>query len=239
MVKNGLTPCVTSFICKTSCQLVDTQANSLRYNTKMSPSAYKLFYQRNLPHYQPAGATLFITFRLAGSLPIRLIKSLNEEMKRQESELSKITDTDLRKESVYIAQKKVFGKWDMALDVMEESPKWLANPEIAQLIVNSIHYRDGKEYILDAYCIMPNHVHLVFTPMEQDGHYISISEIMHSLKGYTARYANQILGRQGDFWHHESYDHVIRDHKEYERVVNYVLENPTRAGLPAKWVYKK
>jgi REP element-mobilizing transposase RayT len=58
---------------------------------------------------------------------------------------------------------------------------------------------------------------------------------MQSLKRHTARQANIVLGRQGAFWQDESYDRVIRDNDEYVRTVNYVLENPVKAGLVSKW----
>ena len=58
---------------------------------------------------------------------------------------------------------------------------------------------------------------------------------MQSLKRQTARKSNIVLGREGTFWQDESYDHVIRDNGEFERIVNYVLENPVKAGLASKW----
>jgi putative DNA methylase len=57
---------------------------------------------------------------------------------------------------------------------------------------------------------------------------------MHSLKSYTAHEANKLLGRTGQFWQHESYDHWLRDEEELERVVAYINANPVRAGLVAQ-----
>ena len=65
--------------------------------------------------------------------------------------------------------------------------------------------------------------------------YHSLSSIMHSLKGHTAREGNLLLDRTGAFWEHESYDHYVRDDKELERIVAYVLNNPVKAGLAADW----
>jgi REP element-mobilizing transposase RayT len=72
-------------------------------------------------------------------------------------------------------------------------------------------------------------------PATEDGTFHSLASIMHSLKRHTARQANLILGRTGDFWHHESYDHVVRDLDQYRRIVDYVLNNPVKAGLVAEW----
>jgi len=203
----------------------------------MSRLSYKLYYQRNLPHFQPFGATLFITFRLAGSLPKEVMLRLEEEARYKEAEIELITDPQLQKQAIILAQEQLFSKWDAALDAAKQSARWLANPEVASMVCEAVHYRDQRMYSLDAYCVMPNHVHLVCTPLENQESSIPISEIIHSLKGYTGHQANKLLGRQGKFWQHESYDHVVRDDADYQRIVQYVLDNPVRAGLDVKWVY--
>jgi hypothetical protein len=82
-------------------------------------------------------------------------------------------------------------------------------------------------YRLHAWCIMPNHVHVVVEPFA--GH--ELPEILHSWKSFTAKTANRLLGRTGGFWQDEYYDHLIRDTEEYFHAIGYVLENPARAGL--------
>jgi len=201
------------------------------------PLNYQLFYQRHLPHYQPAGAILFITFRLAGSLPQAALQRLDEEKRRLKAEILQNPDLQISHQAVYLAQKKLFGTWDAELDHSKQGPQWLAEPRIAGMVCDALKYRDGTQYTLEAYCIMPNHVHMVFAPLVFEGASISLSKIMHSLKGYTAREANRVLGRQGDFWQHESYDHAVRDEAELIRIVEYVRLNPSRVGLPETWVY--
>ena len=106
-----------------------------------------------------------------------------------------------------------------------------------------MHYRDGKVFDLHAFCIMSNHVHAVIEPLSRpechsdpkSGCQPALHKIMQSLKRHTARQANIILGREGAFWQDESYDHVIRDSEEYTRIINYILENPVKAGLVSKW----
>ena len=89
---------------------------------------------------------------------------------------------------------------------------------------------------MDKYVIMPNHLHIVFTPLpKSDGSFHSMSAIMHSLKTYTAGKANVMLGREGEFWQHENYDHVVRDEAEWGRIINYVVRNPVAAGLVRDW----
>lgn len=203
----------------------------------MSPLDYKLFYRRYLPHYQPPGATIFITFRLAGSLPMKVMKQLAAETVLQEAELSKVQDELKRYHAANNIRKQFFVKWDGELDVGCRGPQWLAQSDIARLVCDAMHFNDGKQYELLAYSVMPNHVHMVCTPICADEGFVPLAKILQSLKGFTARKANQILGRSGDFWQHESYDHVVRDNNELERIVVYVLKNPRKAGLPVKYVY--
>ncbi len=190
------------------------------------------FYTRHLPHYVPPGATFFVTFRLAGSLPKHVIESLKHEYEQANQQLDQLAAPTERKAQAYLEQRKYFGRWDKVLDQATYGPTWLEVDDIAELVKESIHHRAGKVYILQAYCIMSNHVHLLFTPIRKDKEtYYSLQEIMQSLKGYTAYNANQLLGRSGTFWHNESYDHVVRDSGEHSRIVHYILNNPLKAGL--------
>ncbi|MCJ7738580.1 MAG: transposase [Anaerolineae bacterium] len=202
----------------------------------MSQFDYKLFYKRSLPHQQPAGAALFVTSRLVGSLPAPVVAQLRIEAHRLEMALGEVNVGDERDNTAYSYQRQLFGKWDTALDTSGTGPRWLSDGTVAGLVADSIRYRDGSVYDLLAFCIMPNHMHLVFTPLnDDDGHPYGLSKIMQSLKGYTARECNRILGRQGGFWRHESYDHWVRDEAECERIVRYVTANPVKAGLVGHW----
>ena len=211
----------------------------------MSQFDYKPSYRRHLPHIQPPGATLFITFRLAGSIPAEILRQLLEEQEQAEKRLARIGDPDERMRQADRERRRMFGSWDKALDSAQCGPFWLRDERIAVLVTESLHYLDNQQYTLEAFCIMPNHVHSVFTPLEKDdGTYYSMSGIQHSLKRYTALHANRILERQGDFWQHENYDHVVRDEREFNRIAAYVLNNPVSAGLVStpeewKWSYRR
>ncbi len=75
---------------------------------------------------------------------------------------------------------------------------------------------------------MPNHVHVLLTA------HVAVPRLLASLKGITAKRANQILGLCGrPFWQEESYDHVVRNGPEFQRILKYIEENPVRAGLAA------
>ena len=197
---------------------------------------YFLAYRRNLPHLQPPGATLFVTFRLADSLPWHVIENLLQKSREAEKRLQEMTDPQERDREAYLEQRRQFGHWDMALTQSKSGPFWLRQPEVAQIVADSLHYLDQRVYKLDTYCIMPNHVHVVFTPLKKDdGSYHALPSIMHSLKRHTAREANKILKRNGRFWENESYDHVVRDESELGRIVQYVIYNPVKAGLAETW----
>ena len=193
---------------------------------------YKHTYRRHLPHVQPPGATLFVTFRLAGSLPAEVVAALEEEARAAEKRLQQITDPVMRAREADREPRRHFGRWDAALDKATAGPTWLSDPAVAGIVAGTLHHLNGNLYDLDTYCIMRNHGHLVMTPLEQTpGQYVALARIMHSLKRYTAWQANQHLGRSGRFWQHESYDHVVRDEAELNRIRRYVLNNPVKAGL--------
>ncbi|MCA9994261.1 MAG: transposase [Anaerolineales bacterium] len=193
-------------------------------------------YRRHLPHIQPPGAIFFVTYRLAGSLPTAIQEQLLAEAYASTRRLNRISDPQERSQQAYVAQKRQFAQWDKALDMTTDGFHWLRQPEIAQIVINSLHDLDGKRYQLESYSLMSNHVHVVFRPQQkEDGTYHSLSAIMHAHKRYTAWQANQVLGRQGQFWQHESYDHIIRDEAEMHRIQRYVLDNPVKAGLVEHW----
>jgi REP element-mobilizing transposase RayT len=211
----------------------------------MTSLDFKPFYTRNLPHIQPPGATLFLTYRLAGSLPQHIIQQLLEERQAMEKQLANIPDPAQRDQQRYQEHKRLFGKWDSYLDQARSGPMWLQEPAVAQIVVNSLHHQDREHYDLDTFTVMSNHAHVVFTPLEvADGRYVALPRIMHGLKGFTATKANQVLGRLGQFWQEESYDHIVRDEAELNRIRRYILYNPVKAGLVADpedwpWSYSK
>jgi len=114
---------------------------------------------------------------------------------------------------------------DRLLDRTLTGPFFLRMPQVAKMVMDAIHYRDGRSYHLHAYVIMPNHVHLLMTPL------IEASKVMQSLKRFTARESNLLLGLTGQpFWQDESYDRLVRNDTEFERICSYIEINPVKAG---------
>ena len=92
---------------------------------------------------------------------------------------------------------------------------------------------DGQRYHLLAWCIMPNHVHVVVQPLAG----VELAAILHSWKLWTARAANKLLDRSGEYWLPEYYDHLVRDEEELRHVVGWAFENPEKSGL-TDWVWR-
>jgi putative DNA methylase len=115
---------------------------------------------------------------------------------------------------------------DRLLDEQRTGPLYLRMPEIAQVVVNSVWTGVDCDYRLHSWVVMPNHVHLLITPL------IKVPILMRRVKGVSARQANQILGQTGKpFWQDESYDRLVRTAEEFDRIENYIVQNPVRAGL--------
>ena len=214
-----------------------------------------IYYRRNMPHIQPGGATFFVTFRLASSLPKEVVIKLKEEHVQNERILRKVKDETERKKKINDRRKLYFGKFDEILDNATSGQCWLKDGRIVKVVADAIRLHDKKEYDLLAYCIMPNHVHLVFTVRHDfitsvraearatstTSRYI-MTDILRLIKGATAREANKIFNRTGSFWQHESYDRVVRDEKELNRIIWYTINNPVKTGLVKnaedwKWSY--
>ncbi len=174
------------------------------------------YFHRNLPHYHPNDAPYFVTFRLKNSLS-------RMEVERLKLSFSENTNS--------VAYARFFKDYDALLGAAKRGPKYLARPDICAVVRNSFTYIEDRWLDLIAYSIMPNHVHFVGSLKGER----SLSQIMHSLKGFTAREANRLLGKTGiPFWQPESYDRVIRKGRLASSVI-YTLNNPVKAGLVERW----
>jgi REP element-mobilizing transposase RayT len=184
-----------------------------------------------LPHWTRQRGIYAVTFRLADSLPdsvLRLWKFEREDIVRTARQLGR----DLTPAEERVLDKLFSEKVDRYLDAgMGEC--WMRRDEIAQIVAGALKYFDETRYRLFAWCVMPNHVHTVVQP--ENGH--ELPGILHSWKSFTANQANMSIGRAGEFWQPEYYDHLIRDEADLFRQVQYVLNNPSQAGLSGwQWV---
>ena len=199
------------------------------------------FTRRNLPHWYVPGAAHFVTYRVAGTIPIAVLEELRHHAA---AKLKKAPPPGLSVlEHRLIVHKQSFADYDRYLDKTCKVD-WLARADVASVIRDNLYHHHGGKYHLLAYCVMPNHVHVLFQPIdgtskllvptyigETDDRNGPLAKIMHSLKSYTANKINELLERPGQFWQHESYDHWVRDDEELERIVEYIAANPVKAGL--------
>lgn len=165
------------------------------------------FYRRRLPHRDIPGAPVFVTWCLFGSLP---------------------------KERTFFPQHLTTGEafvaWDKLLDAGRTGARWLAHSRVADLVTRKLlDFAASRLCDLDSFVIMPNHVHVLWTP---NG---SLADLIRRVKGGAALEANRLLGRVGQkFWQDEYFDRGVRDEHEMARIRGYIEWNPVKAGLVSK-----
>ena len=168
---------------------------------------HKIFYRRNLPHYQPESDIFFISYRLNFDLPLEIINRLIQK-KKEFAKRGKIIHNNKKKQERLDFEKQQFYLIDNYLGLCKNGPKYLSNSNIAQIVKDSLFFMNKKQYELYCFCVMPNHVHMLIKPQEKkNGTFYSFAEILKGHKGSTGQKANIILNRTGSFWHKESYDH--------------------------------
>jgi putative transposase len=161
-------------------------------------------YRRRLPHRDAPGVPVFVTWALWGSLPSERV-FLREHLSSGEAFLA----------------------WDRLLDAARHGASYLAEPSIASLVVDKLFAVEAGGFCsLDSFVVMPNHVHVLCTPL------ISLPDLIRRVKGPAALEANRILGRTGHkFWQEEYFDRMVRTEGEAERIRAYIEWNPIKAGL--------
>lgn len=178
-----------------------------------------------LPHWTCYGVTYTITYRLYDSLPQKLINQLKFEI-------------DDIKNRVKRAQREYTPEEINRLEFLQSGfiEKYLntgygccllKNAGVAAIVKDSLFYFNRIRYNLHAWCIMPNHIHLIVEPLFD----WSLSQITHTWKSYTVHEINKVLNRKGELWDSESYDHIIRDEADYQHSLHYLLQNPEKANL--------
>jgi REP element-mobilizing transposase RayT len=184
-----------------------------------------------LPHWDVDEGLYSITYRLNDSLPLAIFKRICEERRAFEKLLTGGNRRPNAIESDKI-RRFLFDRVDSELD-LGYGECWMQRPEIADLVADSLRFFDGTRYDLAAWCVMPNHVHVV----AQLHHGEALDRVCHSWKSYTSSRANHILKREGRFWEKEYFDRLIRSGRDLEDSIAYVLDNPQKAGLKEwRWV---
>jgi putative transposase len=198
------------------------------------PRAKTEITQGSLPHWEQLNAYYFITWRTADSLPTALLQRwqlqrdewlrahgidpLAEDWQRELEMLPEIEHREF--------YTRFTAQWNALLDE-GHGECVLRQPELSSIVEDSLLHFDGVRYALEAYVVMPNHVHVV-AGISGRG---EMSQLCRSWKNFTAMQINKALGRQGQFWQWESFDHLVRSPASLEKFRNYILKNPIEARL--------
>jgi replication-associated recombination protein RarA/REP element-mobilizing transposase RayT len=171
----------------------------------------------NLPHWRQDGAMYFVTWRTADSMPG---ERADQWMKEREVWLKAHPEPwRLRDEEEYY---RLFpDRWEAWLDE-GHGESLLGRPEIRQIVDDVLRQDDGTTYRLEDFIVMPNHVHVLVSPLGTH----TLSEITQAWKSTAAHRINKLLGRSGTFWQKESFDHIVRSAEQAQKFRGYIQQNP-------------
>ena len=177
----------------------------------------------NLPHWCQGETCIFVTFRLADSIPQEKRTQWEAERDEWMTAHPKPWDDETTKE-----YHDLFGgKLEQWLDAGFGSCV-LRDVECREIVERTLLHFDGLRYRVHAFVVMPNHVHVLFSPIEPH----TLSEILHSWKSFTATAIRKIVGGDGAFWQKESWDRLIRSAAHFQHVVDYIRHNPGKCPVP-------
>jgi putative transposase len=173
------------------------------------------WYSRGyLPDFDAPDRVQSITFHLADSLPASALDRITAEIK------------ELPEEVREVEKRNRLDKWlDRGIGEC-----WLGRAEIANLVEDALLAGDGDQYLLLAWSVMPNHLHVVAEFSDTD----PVWKVVKKWKGGTATHANRIIGRQGAFWFRDYWDRYIRNEAHLRNAIRYVSQNPVKAALCAR-----
>ena len=171
----------------------------------------------NLPHFRQSGRTYFVTFRTADSIPRQKLEEWLFERTDWLARHPEPHSLESKREYFQRFTARIQGWLDAGFGECE-----LARVEVRDIVVKALNHFQHQRYQLRAWVVMPNHVHVVLTPIGDH----QVSEITHSWKSYTSKGINKLLGRQGNFWQKESFDHIVRSPESLERIEAYIRANP-------------
>jgi REP element-mobilizing transposase RayT len=193
---------------------------------RMDEQTLAISHGEHLPHWTCNGAVYHIVFRLADAIPQAKLDQWAESLSHEDPG----QQTDPAQQEARYRRSQEIDAW---LD-SGHGAAHLRQPAIAEIVANTLRHFDGDRYRLHAWCVMPNHVHVIVEPLGDH----PLSKITHSWKSFTANSINRRLGLSGPLWQADAYNHIIRTQQEYEYQVRYVWHNPDKANLsdwPWRW----
>ena len=179
--------------------------------------------RNRLPHWEQAGATYFLTFRLADAVPAEALGAfIREKREWLAAHPEPPWPPDVEKEY----QRKFSGRFECWLD-RGYGGCLLRDPGNAAIVEEALRHFEGERSQLHSWVIMPNHVHALFSLA--DG--ISLGSLLHSWKGFSARQINLRAGTSGSIWQKSYFDRIVRDWDHFASCARYIRNNPVKAKL--------
>ncbi len=201
----------------------------------MKASSHNRPHGIQLPLYHPGPTTCFATLRLVGSLPAHVLRELLENRQACRQILARIAEAP-RIDAVCAEEELTCLKeFDRHLMKHRTGPEWLTQAPVAAMISDVLRRRDGVEYDLLMYCIMPNHVHCVIDTGRFHREEQYATKALSALKRHSAHGANAILQRTGPFWEHDHLAYLVRTSEAFSRILWDVLSDPVRSNLCSAW----
>lgn len=185
--------------------------------------------RRHLPHLERQGATYFITWRLADTIPRELLDSLQFQERALSGRAGDANNNPEKRKIASDERKRIFARFDRYLDSGNTGPKWLTDLRMAGIVKRVILEQEDRATI-DCFSIMPNRVHLLLSPIAPH----TPRDVMKRIKQITAFHCLKISGSKAPFWEDENYDHILRE-GEWTRILFYIIQNPVAAGLCKNW----
>lgn len=201
-------------------RLLDAEGDAV--TTFFNPHLPLDISERNLPHWAQENTTYFVTFRLANSLPQTKLKQWTREREQWLKTHSEPYGDEDKAEYHRLFSERIQDWLDAGSGAC-----LLANPDCARIVATALQQFDGERYRLGEWVVMPNHVHVLLTPLEG----FKLVDILHSWTSFTAHEICRLLGREGAVWQHESYDHMVRSPEQLRHFERYVRANPAKAGV--------
>lgn len=179
-------------------------------------------HRKHLPHLEQAGAIYFVTFRLADSLPQKLLK----KWRMDRDAWIAFHSEPWTEEEVKEYRREFTARIEEWLDV-GSGECVLRDEDCRRALEVSLNHDHGTKCDLGDWVIMPNHVHLLVQPLGAT----RLSDVLMGIKGVSSRQINERLGRKGRLWMDESFDHIVRSLEQLEKIQTYIERNPRKAGL--------
>ena len=204
----------------------------MKYSTNLQQELQIHYGPNHVPHWELTGATYHVCFRLHDSVPL----SKRQEWLRQRATLAKFVFAPgmvLSREEQLQVDFLFSEKIDRLLD-SGYGQCWLRQPAVADVVKNCLLHGNGKFYQLHAWCIMPNHIHVLLHIFAK----CTLTSIVQRWKSFSAHQINPLLGRTGRLWQPDFYNRIVRTDDEYQWILDYIWENPTKAGFhdwPWRW----